>query len=234
MSKMRSPNYPACGLDDAVAMARSFWTKEQSTAVSSEVAAKAIGGYQTLSGPARTALAALKKFGLLSEDKHGVRISPLALRILHPESDEDRIEALQEAALKPELFKQLAETHLRASDDALKSYLITKKSFSETGAKTFIDAFRDTMGFAKLAEWGYSSPADAANGESMEVGSQGGKGEVRTAGGMKALRTFSWPLSAETTARLEIVGNEELTSTHIEALAQYLEVAKRLLKPAKS
>ncbi len=163
-----------------------------------------------------------------------MRVSQLALRILHPEGEEDRIKALQEAALRPEIFKQLSETHLRASDDALRSHLITKMGFSVTGAKTLTDAFRDTMGFAKLGDWGYSPHGQSNEGEAMTTGVQAGIGEVRSASGTKALRSFSWPLSAETTARLEIVGNEELTAQHLDALTQYLDVAKKLLKPPKN
>jgi hypothetical protein len=233
MTRMRSPNYPSYGLSEAVDRLRKFWSKEEGTVVSADVAAKAIG-YTGLSGPARTYLAAMKKFGLLSEHKNGMLVSLLGLRILHPESPEDEQKAIQEAALRPELFRELAATHARASDDALKSLLINKLRFSEIGAKNLISSFRDTVEFAKLNQEGYSSRSDAVSGEAMTNGMQVGQGDVRTATTTKALRSFSWPLSAEVTARLEIVGNEELTSEHIEALTQYLEVAKKLLKPIKN
>jgi hypothetical protein len=233
MTKMRSPNYPAYGLDEVVDRLKRFWGKEQGTSVSADVAAKAIG-YIGLSGPARTYLAAMKKFGLLNEDNYGMRISPLGLRILHPESPEEQIKAIQEAALKPELFRELAETHTKASDDALKSYLINKLKFSGVGAKILTRSFKDTIGFAKLNQEAYRPNPGAISGEAMTATMQVGQGEMRTASTTKALRSFSWPLSADVTARLEIVGNEELTSEHIEALTQYLEVAKKLLKPAKN
>jgi hypothetical protein len=228
MARTRSPHYPACSLDDAVAMITRFWRKEERTAVDSDTAAKAIG-YKGLSGPSRTGLASLKKYGLLSDEKQGMRVSPLALRILNPPDEYDKLQALREAALKPELFKQLSDTHPNASDDALRSHLINTLGFSDTGARTLIKSFRDTMQFAKLPDLEYS-PTQGEDMETLQVG----KREVRSATGTKALRTFSWPLSAETTARLEIVGNEELTSAHIDALSQYLEVAKKLLKPAKN
>jgi len=228
MAKTRSPNYPAYGLDDAVVMVKKFWTKEQRTSVPAGVAAIAIG-YKGLSGPARTALASLKKYGLLTDEKQGMRVSPLALRILNPSDDYEKTQALREAALKPELFKELSQSHMGASDDALRAHLINDLGFSDTGARTLIKSFKDTMGFAKLPDLEYSPE----RGEAMET-MQVGKGEERFATGTKSLRTFSWPLSAETTARLEIVGNEELTSAHIDALGQYLEVAKKLLKAPKS
>jgi hypothetical protein len=233
MAKMRSPNYPAIGLGNAIEMAGRLWEKEKKTAVNAATAAIAIG-YKGLSGPSRTALAAMKKFGLLEEDKSGYRVSPLALRIIHPASDDERLRAMREAGSKPELFRQLLKTHAQASTDALRSYLITRLDFSETGAKALIDAFKDTISIAKLDDPEYSVPDGSEDGQSMDNGLQVGKGEVRSAIGTKALRTFSWPLSSETTARLEIVGNEELTSEHIDALNQYLEVAKKLLKLPKN
>ena len=230
---MRSPNYPAYGLSSAVHMAKKIWEKERGTPVPADVAAKALG-YSSLNGPARSSLAAMKKFGLLSEEKHGLKVSQLAIRILHPADEDDRVSASRDAALKADLFKQLSETHLNASDDALKSYLITKMSFSEVGAKIAISAFRDTMEFAKLTDSGYDDQSQPGSGESMDTGSQGVRTDARNSAGNKALRSFSWPLSAETTAKVEIFGNEELTADHIDALAQYLEVAKKLLKAPKN
>ncbi len=233
MAKMRSPNYPAVGLSKAIEWARKLWNKEKKTPVSAAVAASAIG-YKGLSGPSRTALAAMKKFGLVEEDKTGMRLSNLALRIIHASGDETRLQSLREAAIKPELFRQLLRTHPQASNDALRSYLITQMDFSETGAKALIDSLRDTIAIAKLDDPEYTIPIGSEDGETMDTGMQIGRGEVRTAGTTKALRSFSWPLSAETTAKLEIVGNEELTSEHIDALSQYLEVAKKLLKLPKN
>jgi hypothetical protein len=233
MGTMRSPNYPAFGLSVSVGLARKLWDKEKGTAVPSEVAAKAIG-YKSLNGAARSELAAMKRFGLLAEEKQGLKVSQLALRILHPASEDDRIQAAREAALKPELFKELKDTHLDASDDAIKSHLITKLSFSEIGAKKLIEAFKDTMSFARLSDKGSGPLGEPASREAINAGlhiSAEAEGRLGTA--TKSLRSFTWPLSAKTTARLEIVGNEELNSGHIDALTQYLEVARKLLKLVK-
>jgi hypothetical protein len=229
MAKMRSPNYPAVGLSKAIEWTHKLWDKEKKTPVSAAIAASAIG-YQGLSGPSRTALAAMKRFGLLDEEKSGLHVSNLALRIIHPASEEDLLQALREAATKPELFRQLLKSHAQASNDALRSHLITRMNFSETGAKALIEALRDTITIASLDDPEYNVSITPEDGEAMETGLQVGKGEVRSNAGTKALRSFSWPLSAGTTARLEIVGNEELTANHIDALSQYLEVAKKLLK----
>jgi hypothetical protein len=228
MAKMRSPNYPAIGLSTAVDLAKKLWDKERKTSVSPPVAAVALG-YKGMSGPSRTALAALKKFGLIDEDKSGLKVSQLAMRIIHAAGDETRLQGLREAAIKPELFKQLLRTHRDASDDALRSFLITRMDFSETGAKSLIGALRDTIAVAKLDDPEYSVPDMPEGDEFVDSGTQTLRTE-RLAPNSRGNRSFSWPLSTGTTARLEIVGNEELTAEHIDALGQYLEIAKKLLK----
>jgi len=233
VSRKRSPSYPSCGLTEAVNLARKIWTKEQNTAVSPDVAAKAMG-YNSLSGPARTYVATLKQFGLLSRDKHGLKLSQLAVEILHAANETERLHALRQAALKPEIFKRLNETHIVASEDALRSHLITRMGFSETGARRLAESFRDTVAFAKLNEQVYSPFDRDGESEAGMTGSTAATPETRSGSTTRALRSFSWPLSAETVAKLEIFGDEELTSAHIDALTQYLEVAKKLLKSPRS
>jgi hypothetical protein len=153
---MRSPNYPAYGLAETVQMAKAIWDKENRTAVSPEVLVKALG-YNSLSGIARVKLASLRKFGMLEPANGGLRISDLAMKVIHhPKGSAEHVEGLKEAALKPELYKELHGSHPNASDDALRSYLITRKAFSEGGAGQFIEAFRETLRVANLNGSGYN------------------------------------------------------------------------------
>jgi hypothetical protein len=92
----------------------------------------------------------------------------LAVRILHSqEGSQDQLKAIQEAALNPELIRELAATHAEASDDALRSHLIVEKKFTEEGAKQLIRAFRDTFTLAKLKNSVYSK--DEKNTESEDM-----------------------------------------------------------------
>src|ERR1700679_3997504 len=100
----RSPNYPACALERALGMTKNVWENEGRTPVSAEVAATAIG-YKGLSGASRTMLAAMKKYGLITDDRSGSRVSDLGLQILHPASTGELQRALREAALRPDLFR---------------------------------------------------------------------------------------------------------------------------------
>lgn len=161
---MRSPNYPAFGLAETIRMAKTIWDKEERTAISPDVAVKALG-YQSMSGTARSKLGSLRKFGLLDEVKNGgVKISDLAMELIHhtPDSAEHR-KAIQEAALKPELYKELYGSHAKASDDAIRSFLKLKKAFSQSGAGQCVEAFRGTLKLANL------------NGEAYTPGVNGSK-----------------------------------------------------------
>jgi hypothetical protein len=158
MAKQRSPNYPAIGLSDAVEAVKAIHDKERRTAVPAAVVAKALG-YSSLSGPVRVKIAALKKYGLMEGDdaSGGFRVSELALHILFPANGEQESASRIEAALKPELFADLYAAFKEGSDEAIRSYLITKLAFSPGGAKQAIAAFRDTLAFSGLVKSEYNA-----------------------------------------------------------------------------
>jgi hypothetical protein len=217
MATTRSPNYPACSLDDAVTMLQNFWRKEQRTAVPADVAAKAIG-YKSLSGPARTKLAALKKYGLLLDEKQGMKVSPLALRILNPPDDYDKMLALREAALKPELFKELSQTHMRASDDAIRAHLINTLGFSDTGAGTLIKSFRDTMRFAKLPDLEYDATSEQMKQEATPDTHSAKTGQA------PSVHVFTWSLSMPRNVRAELrLFGSELKKEDVTKLKKQIE-----------
>jgi len=251
MAKMRSPNYPAIGLSEAVNRVRALWSKEKRTPVDAAVAAEAIG-YSGLSGPSRTALASMKKYGLVDSDDRTVRVSDRALQILHPANEELELTALQEAALGPELFRQLFESQRDASDIALKSYLINKLGFSEVGSRQLIKAFRDTIAFSKLdkpdsypsaamlAEDHTQAPVydddDGRLVKDLQRHPSSGRPESRNNERFTTHQTYSWPLSPGVTGEVRIIGDEPKPQ-HLRAIRSYLELAERLMKaegPAES
>jgi hypothetical protein len=216
----RSPNYPALSLPTAIEMAEKLWKKEQRTAVSPEVAVKAFG-FGALSGPARVVIGAMRKYGLLDKTAAGIKLSELALKILHPESLHARQEAIREAAMKPELFKELSQTHASASDDALKSYLINRKRFGDTGTKLLIAAFRDTMALANGDSSGYSADNGVKEPDRMAEPITPGQ----TQPNRPTVQIFSWPLAKDVTAEVRLTGGA-IKPAHLERLRQYLDLAK--------
>jgi len=212
--------------------------------VGAEVAAKAIG-YGGLNGPSRTSLASMKKYGLIDSDDKTVRVSDLALRILHPANEREAESAVREAALKPELFMDLFHTHRDASDGALRSHLITKLGFSEVGAGQLIKAFRDSMSVAGLDK-PESFPSEALQALDNAQAYDGHRvdyapvvdsprqpapafGEVRYLTDWNTPQTFSWPLAPGVTGEVRILGDAPKPQ-YLEAIRGYLELAKKLLK----
>lgn len=223
----RSPNYPAVGLSEAVALARQLWEKEERTPVTEESAVEALG-YSSLSGASRTRLSALKKYDLVEDTPHGVRLTKRAVDILHsPKDSKDYKEAVHKAALSPEIFQQLIEHYASASESALRSHLITKMDFSDTGAKKCARSFRDTVEFANLDGPGYTEDETLEEPESEErpaVATVAQKPETDQA---KVVR-FSWPLSRDVSVEVTFTGSD-VRPSHIENLRKYLDTVKSVI-----
>lgn len=201
MTTTRSPNYPAVSLPEAVDMVGKLYQREKRSPADPERVALALG-YRSMSGPARTKLSALRKFGLVEDTGNGVRISDLGLTILYPESTDEKRSALRVAATLPPLFRELAG-YPGASDENLVSRLI-RIGFTEPGAKLAVASFRETMSLAPDEESGYSgrdegpaevlaAPADRSgrvasnlppNANALSIPLPGGlTGELRWVGG---------------------------------------------------
>ena len=229
MAKQRSPNYPAIGLREALETAQAIYDKEKKTQVSGEVMAKAMG-YTSLSGPARVKISALKKYGLLEGDERkGIRISDLAMRMLFAPNGVEQLGPLREAALRPELFKLLYTNFRDGSDEAMRAHLITKLDFSPLGAKQVIAAFRDTYSFAGLDRMVYTDFEMPDKGEvgSMQTATRIASAEPSAPSSAVAVavspRSWTWPLSVPrgVNAQLMLTGN--FTKSDITRLKKQIE-----------
>ncbi len=139
----RSPNYPAVSLPVAKELAQRLYDKEKQSPAAPDQAVRA-WGYAGLSGPSRTKLSALRKYGLVEETGRGVRVTPRAMAILFPNDPAEEAQALRDAALEPELFRDLA-TYEGASDDNLVSRLV-RMGFTPAGARAAVASYRETVG----------------------------------------------------------------------------------------
>jgi hypothetical protein len=228
MNRSRSPHYPSIGLSQAIDSVKALWDREGRTAVAPEAAVRA-WGYTSLSGPARSRIAALRQYGLLDTGgEEGVRVSELALEIVqHPDGSEEKRTAVARAALNPELFRELSKTHAQASDDSLKAYLVTKRQFTEDGAKQFIRAFRDAMGLVKLSESDYAPPRDRSKGESEDM--VGDVEQKRKDLGIRVVSGFSIPVSGGLVAEVKFTGDADLTPEDVDMLADYLRLVRQAI-----
>jgi hypothetical protein len=160
MARVRSPNYPAISLPEAIARAKTVHEAEQHLAAPREVIAKHLG-FNSLHGGANRIVSALTKYGLLDEvsgDK--LKISPLALSILHPTNPAERASAIKEAAAKPPLFAEITSewNGARPSDANLRTYLI-RRNFGADALDRVIQAYKDTVELVAPHEEGYNAPA---------------------------------------------------------------------------
>ncbi|MGE0154555.1 MAG: hypothetical protein AB7R90_18205 [Reyranellaceae bacterium] len=146
---IRSPSYPNMALGEAIEAVGKIERQYRSAPVDRTVAAKLIG-YTVLSGPANKALAALASYGLLDRAGKGeARVTERARDILHAGSEEQRKVRILEAALEPELFRELRERFEGIAvppEDGVITYL-NRQGFNPNAVRPAARAFLETMSY---------------------------------------------------------------------------------------
>ena len=164
--RVRSPNYPAISLPDALDKTSALYKSLHTHPGPREVIVKGMG-YASLNGSSMSAISALRKYGLLEGRGDEIKISDRAMRIMHPESNEERALAIQEAAGDPPLFAELDNRFSGEvpNEELLRNYLL-RKNFS-TGAVThIIRSYRETKELVKAESGGYDSSSPTLEGSS--------------------------------------------------------------------
>ena len=228
--KPRSPNYPALSLPQAVQVLQKLWKAEKRTPVSHETAATAMG-FKSLSGPARVAVGTLRQYGLIDKSGKGhIRISELGVRVVIGD-DADKRGALQQAASAPELFQELAKAHGEASDNAIQSFLITRKGFAADGARKAAKAFRDTLALAKPSGQGYT-PDETQEQPEIMTGTE--TGQIQNTGKPSdGVFSLTVPFAKGTIAVQVRVTGDKLTAAHMARVREYLKLAESDLDGAE-
>jgi hypothetical protein len=217
----RSPNYPAISLPEALDLVAKVYQREKRSPADPERIALALG-YRSMSGPARTKLSGLRKFGLVEETGNGVRLSDLAMTILYPRTPDEKRDALRTAATTPGLFRELAE-YPGASDDNLVSRLV-RTGFTEAGARSAVASFRKTMSLAPEEATGYDGPDEEADEVLAAAPAALGTERQRPGGQLPAgARTLSIPLPDGVMAELRWAGGP-LTKRALGLLRKYLDL----------
>ncbi len=156
-SHQRSPSYPAINLIIAIDKINELYSNIGCNLVHADSILETLG-YTLKSGQGHLVIAALRKFGLLTYESKGSSLkgmlTDLALRIVldERENTKEKEDAIREAALEPEIHKELLEhyNYNLPDDNSIKYYLVMDKGFSDIGAKKFINEFRTTIEFAKV------------------------------------------------------------------------------------
>jgi hypothetical protein len=159
VKKHRSPGYPATNLATAVKLARKLYPAGRHP-LGIEVIAQQ-WGYKSVTSSA-SYVAALKQFGLLSEEKGGpermLRLSEWGMDIgvdQDGRSSECRM-AIEKAALHPALYAELwGKWHPPLPPDAeMRRYLERERGFNPKHVAACIDDYKSTLDFAGLISSG--------------------------------------------------------------------------------
>ena len=163
--KPKSPNYPSVDLGTAIDLAKQLYTEGVGKGEFTPLDAAQAWGYNSVSGPVRVRIGALRQYGLI-EGKRGrhsenPKLTRRALTfIMRPQGSREYQAALQEAAVTPPLFSELHQSHRNAADGVLREYLVIDKNFTDDGAQRFINAYKTTLRLARLGEEGTMSGLD--------------------------------------------------------------------------
>jgi len=170
MSRSRSPNYPQIGLKEAVQRAKSVYESDYRSSLTRALTAERLG-YSGVNGKSLAVIAALGKFGLLEGKGEELRVSELAVRIIaHPPGSAERLQALAEAAARPDLFQAIAQRFpgKGASDGTIRAFLMTQ-GFIPPAAETALRAWRETQ--QMIAQESEMDPAAAVISAQLPPGS---------------------------------------------------------------
>jgi hypothetical protein len=169
----RSPNYPAVGLRDAVERVRKLYSEDGRAGAPPKIAAVHIG-FKAPHGQAMSVLAALKRFGLVTETNGRVAPSQAAIEILNlPESDARRQTALRDAAMGPPIYRELVDKHRTTGlpkRDVLEAELIAYQKFNPSAVKGFVSDFLDTLEYAGISVGGAVESEDDEKPVRVKVG----------------------------------------------------------------
>lgn len=172
MARVRSPNYPAISLREAVERLQKLFGKAQSQTISRDQASEAMG-YDGLHGASLGAISALLKYGLLEKADKKVHVSERAMSIIAPHNEQERQKALGDAAFAPTLFNDLRERFLGGvpSDDKLRSYLL-RKNFSSSALDRVVRSYRETIELVTEEAGDYNDESQSAEPDTMREPSE--------------------------------------------------------------
>lgn len=148
MARIRSPGYPSFALKEVIEFAEKVHKQDRQHLLDRETAARHMG-FSGLSGASDRALSALMHYGLAERGSKGeIRIADLTLRIIHPDTEQERIAALYEAGFSPDLFQELRKRYPGAppSRETLQSYLL-RSGFATAAIPPASKAYLETCYF---------------------------------------------------------------------------------------
>jgi hypothetical protein len=234
--RSQSPGYPNAALPKAIASVRQIFDADRRNPIERELAAKHIG-YSGSSGAADKAIATLAHYGLTEKVGKGeIRVSQLALDIIHPEKPDDRKRALLQAAFSPQIFKDLRERFSdgHVSEGALESYL-KRENFLDRAITPVTKAYLETCRFLEQEKAFESGGADESKGgeSASSDDHEADEMELTAAPRAPAPPTGSFMAAMSQTAQNEMKVMLDGDVLRVSAVVD-LKGAKKLLKALKA
>lgn len=229
----RSPRYPRHTLPKATEMVGKLFTGAHQSKVDANSAAKVIGYGGSTGGAAQSALAALRQYGLVDGLRGDVAVSDLAMRILQPMDETERVEAMRAAAMKPEMFGRVLNQfggRLPGADEPIRSFLIRQEGFSAAGADELIETLRSSL--ASLPEATSRVAADATEDVGEEESQQpetvaaAEAPPPATAAAPVKGELITLPLGQNCKAELRLIG--DVTDASYARLIKHLELLREI------
>lgn len=226
MSRIRSPAHPDVPLQRAIELASKLHERVRSNPVDRETCVKEMG-YSGMTGASGKMLANLLHYGLVGKaGKGAVRVTPLAVDIMHPKAPDDRRRALYQAGNSPAFFQGIRREFSDGipTETWLRSYMV-RQGFSGAAIGGALSSYLETCRYLQQ-EGAYEShgaptppPVDSA-----EIDELDGADEVETESVIQtAPKTASQPLRREA-APQPAPANERTVFTEEGTTGQYLKL----------
>jgi hypothetical protein len=243
MDRSRSPNYPAIPIDQAIDLVGKLHSKSRTNVIDRESAAKDMG-YSGLTGRSLKILGALGQYDLVkASGKGNLRVTPVAVDILHGITENDRKTALRHAGTAPKLFKSIVDrfTDGIPSENVIRSFLI-QQGYADVAISPAIKSFIETNRFLEDAG-AYDGHGPSDDDESLldaqvdeappEVANSAASGRQTPAltGGYKVMEKERVVFSEETgdEQSLKLVASGPLDDSLLEALEDYIRRQRKRL-----
>jgi hypothetical protein len=233
MAHQRSPNCPQITFLEAADKGRMVYMREHTHPAAKEVIAESLG-YSGLNGRSLSMIGALRQYGILEGTGDALRITDDAVTYFELEDGDERNSALSRLLFHPPFFEQIRAEFgdMLPSEPNLKHYLI-KQGFLPKAAESVIRIYRENIRLVENTAKRYSEDQYVGvepmpmSGSALVSSASKPPIEVLQTVEPTWSQTYSFPLSKETRAELNIRGN--VTKEALALLRDHIELTIRAL-----
>lgn len=165
--KERGKRSPAFPLNEALGFLQAVSQNLGDGPFSRDAIAKALG-HTGITGAVSSKIGSLTHFAVLDREGNVYQVSPLGKRLLYPQSESERQEAVAQAARSPSLYGEILKAFSGKSVPGMfGNILIQTFGVGADNAADIAKIFKQTMEFCGLLRHGvlYAALAETGNGE---------------------------------------------------------------------